>query len=181
MANYILCPRCELNFIDADEQEFCEVCLKELSGAKTFVDTFDDEESAEEMELCPICGENYMRFGEKMCDDCKKKSEYEDDVNDEVETDDPDKADAWRTYLDDEEEEVVDIGIDESEFDDEYEEEEEMETSNDEDEFEYVSADDYYDYDDDDDDDDDEDDDFDDDVAPTPKSSKKKKRKDDDF
>ncbi|MBQ7369939.1 MAG: hypothetical protein IJW58_03090, partial [Clostridia bacterium] len=73
MANYILCPRCELNFIDADEQEYCEVCLKELSGAKSFVDTFDEEES-EEMELCPVCGENYMRFGEKMCENCKQKS-----------------------------------------------------------------------------------------------------------
>ena len=67
MANYVLCPRCELNFIDADEQEFCEVCIKELSGEKTFTDDFEAEEATEETELCPICGENYMVFGEKMC------------------------------------------------------------------------------------------------------------------
>ena len=77
MANYILCPRCELNFIDADECEYCEVCVKELSGARNFVDTFEDEEGVDEMELCPICGENYMRYGEKMCEECKSKSEYE--------------------------------------------------------------------------------------------------------
>ena len=197
MANYILCPRCELNFIDADEQEYCEVCVKELSGAKTFVDNFEDEDNTEETELCPICGENYMAFGEKMCESCKKKSQYEDEIEDD-ETDDPDKTDAWRTYLDDEEEEEIDLGIPDSEFEDdknkvpnlgpvededEEKEEEEDETSV-EDDFEYVSADDYYDYDDDEDDeeDDDDDDGFDDDDAPTPKSGRgRKKRNDDDF
>ena len=48
MARYILCPRCELNFIDADEQEYCDVCVKELSGEKTFADDFEAEEAAEE-------------------------------------------------------------------------------------------------------------------------------------
>ena len=163
MANYVLCPRCELNFIDADEQEYCEVCINELSGAKSFVDSFEEEEGAEEMELCPICGENYMRFGEKMCDECKKKSEYEEEIDVEETDDDPDKTDAWRTYLDDEEDEEIDLGIDESEFADEFEEEEEEEVEeNREDDFEYVSADDYYDYDDDEDDDDEDEDDDDD-------------------
>ena len=63
MARYIICPRCELNFIDADEQEYCEVCIKEMSGEKTFADDFDAEENMEETELCPICGENYMVLG----------------------------------------------------------------------------------------------------------------------
>ena len=58
MARYIICPRCELNFIDADEQEYCDVCVKEMSGEKTFSDGFDSEENIEEMEFCPICGEN---------------------------------------------------------------------------------------------------------------------------
>ena len=77
MARYIICPRCELNFIDADEQEYCEVCIKEMSGEKTFADDFDAEESMEETELCPVCGENYMVLGEKMCEECKKKAQYE--------------------------------------------------------------------------------------------------------
>ena len=156
MARYVICPRCELNFIDADEQEFCEVCMKELSGEKTFTDDFEAEEAIEETELCPVCGENYMPYGEKMCEECKKKSQYEEEETEE----DEDKEDAsWRSYLDDEEDDV-DLGIPDSEFDEEEEEEEEEEVAE-EDDFEYVSADDYYDMDDDEDDeDDDEDDDF---------------------
>ena len=176
MARYIICPRCELNFIDADEQEYCEVCVKEMSGERTFADGFDTEENAEETELCPICGENYMVLGEKMCEECKKKSEYE-----EEEVEDEDKEDAsWRSYLDDEEEEL-DLGIPDSELDEVEEEEEEEEVEEEVDDFEYVSADDYYDMDDDDDDDDDDFDSFDDDDAPTPRSGKKRKRDDDDF
>ncbi|MBQ3506858.1 MAG: hypothetical protein IJA89_08835, partial [Clostridia bacterium] len=117
MARYILCPRCELNFIDGDEQEYCEVCIKELSGEKTFSDDIEAEEMAEETELCPLCGENYMRFGEKMCEECKKKSSYEEEDLDE----DEDKEDAsWRSYLDDDDEDL-DLGIPDSEFDDEEE------------------------------------------------------------
>ena len=154
MARYIICPRCELNFIDADEQEYCEVCLKEMSGEKTFADDFDAEESMEETELCPLCGENYMVLGEKMCEECKKKTAYEDDEEDD------EKEDAsWRSYLDDEEEEL-DLGIPESEFeDDEEEEEEEEEETAEEEDFEYVSLEDYNGFDDDDDDDDEDDDD----------------------
>lgn len=152
MANYILCPRCELNFIDADEQEFCEVCIKELNGDATFTDGLDEEEAQEEMELCPVCGENYMPFGEKMCEECKKKQDY-----DEEEEEDPETDDAWRSYLDDDTEDELDIPIPEGEFDEEEEEEEEDEYVEEEDEFEYVSPDDYdADADDDDDDDDDE-------------------------
>ena len=88
MARYIICPRCELNFIDADEQEFCEVCQKEMSGESTFSDGFELEESLEETELCPICGENYMLSGEKMCDECKKKADYTEEEEMEEEVDD---------------------------------------------------------------------------------------------
>ena len=175
MAKYIICPRCELNFIDADTQEYCEVCVKELSGEKTFTDGLEIEENAEETELCPICGENYMLLGEKMCEDCKKKSEY---VEEETEEDEEKEDASWRSYLDDEEEELEDLGIPDSEFDDEEEELEEEEEIEEEEDFEYVSADDYYDLDDDDDEDDDDDDDFDsfdDDDAPTPKSGRRKK------
>lgn len=177
MARYIICPRCELNFIDADAQEYCDVCVKELSGEKTFSDGFESEEGVEETELCPVCGENYMPLGEKMCEECKKqRQDYEVEEEDD---EDEEKEDAsWRSYLDDEEEEI-DLGIPDSEFDEEEEEEEEEEIEEEKDDFEYVSADDYYDMDDDDDDDDDDDfDSFDDDDAPTPKASRKKKNDD---
>ena len=155
MARYVLCPRCELNYIDADQDEYCEVCLKELKGEKTFSDDFELEEAEAETELCPICGENYMAFGEKMCEECKKKSEYQEEVSE----DDIDKDDeSWRSYLDDDE---PDLGIDipDEEFDEPEEEEEEEEEYADEEDFEYVSADDYN-SDEDDEEDEDEDDDF---------------------
>ncbi len=177
MARYVLCPRCELNYIDADKQEYCDVCIKEMQGAKTFADDLEEEESTEETELCPICGENYMRPGEKMCDECKKKTEYE-----EEETEDPEKDDAWRTYLDDDADDLG-IPLSEGEFDDDEEEEEEEDEEEEktEDDFEYVSADDYYPDDDDDSFDDDDDDSFDDDDVPAPRSGRKKSRRDDDF
>ena len=158
MANYVLCPRCELNFINADEDEFCEVCMNEISGAKTFSDDLEEEEAREETELCPICGENYMQYGEKMCEECKKKADYEDET---LDTDEDEEDASWRSYLDDEDEEI-DLGIPDSEFEEEEEVEEEEEQVEEEDDFEYVSADEYYDMDDDEDDEDDEDDDDDD-------------------
>jgi hypothetical protein len=149
-----------LNFIDEEKQEFCDVCLKELSGAATFVDTFEEEEAMEETELCPVCGERYMAFGEKMCEECKKKSQYEDDdLQEDLDGDD----ESWRSYLDDDDQEEEDLGLSmDEEFAGEFDEEEE-ETEfeeGEEDEWEEVSADDYYDDDDDHDDDDDDDDDF---------------------
>ena len=167
MARYVLCPRCELNYIDADKQEYCDVCIKEMQGAKTFSDDLEEEEATEETELCPICGENYMRPGEKMCDECKQHAaEY--DQEEEV---DPEKDEAWRDYLDEEaddltmESDAIDIGddfiddFDDEEFADGYVEEEDSSDDDEADDF----ADDFTDLDDDDDDDDedeDEEDDF---------------------
>ena len=152
MARYIICPRCELNFIDADEREYCEVCEKELSGDTSYVEALE-EEAAEDMELCPLCGEVYVKLGEKMCEECARKSEYED----EVDVEDADKEDdTWRSYLDDDDTEDLGITVDDVDFDVEEEEEDEQETYADE-EWEEVSADDYDESLDDDDDDDDDD------------------------
>ena len=152
MARYIICPRCELNFIDADEREYCEVCEKELSGDTSYVEALE-EEAAEDMELCPLCGEVYVKLGEKMCEECARKSEYED----EVDVEDVDKEDdTWRSYLDDDDTEDLGITVDDADFGLEEEEEEEQETYADE-EWEEVSADDYDESLDDDDDDDDDD------------------------
>ena len=152
MARYIICPRCELNFIDADEREYCEVCEKELAGESTYVEDVEDE-STEEMELCPICGEVYVKFGEKMCEECAHKSAYEDDVD----VEDADKEDdTWRSYLDEDDSDDLGIPLDDADFDMD-EEDDEEETYEDE-EWEEVSADDYDESLDDDDDDDDDDD-----------------------
>ncbi len=164
MVHYMKCPRCELNYIDGEKQEYCDVCLREMKGIASDIDEIEDEEEEIATELCPVCGENMMRAGEKMCDECKKKAEYE------SEEPDPEEDDEWREYLDDDtdddlDKEMGELGEEMSEEFDEPEEEEEDEEyrGNDEEEdMEYVTGDEIYTLtgDDDDDDGDDEDDDF---------------------
>ena len=158
---YVKCPRCDLNYIDPEKQEYCDVCLAELQGAKLKFADLDDEEE-EKTELCPVCGVNYMRFGEKMCDECKKNSEYEADADI-----DPDKDEEWRNYLDEdadtiEEEPPIDIGED---FDDDFEDDEfeddEYRGEDEDDDLDLPDGDiDYDEEDEDEDDEDDEDNDF---------------------
>ena len=46
MVKYIKCPRCDLNYIDPDKQEYCDVCLAEMQGEKLkFADLEEDEEN----------------------------------------------------------------------------------------------------------------------------------------
>ena len=165
MVKYIKCPRCELNYIDPEKQDYCDVCIAEMKGNKLEFADLDDEELEEELEneageICPVCGVNHMRFGETMCDACKQKSEYEDDVDV-----DPDKDEEWKNYLDDDTDVLT---LDDAELDEELKEEleeddldedEEEHNDNDDDFFEDVDPlDDDYDDDDDEDDDDDDDD-----------------------
>ena len=166
MVRYIKCPRCELNYIDGDKQEYCDVCLKELKGLPTDLDEIEEAEEEVPSELCPVCGENMMLPGEKMCEECRKKAEYE------QEEPDPEEDDEWREYLDDDTdaeldsemgamdeafgEELGELDAEEEEFQDESEEPEEEE------DLEYVTGDEIYTLsgDDDDDDNDEEGDDF---------------------
>ena len=159
MVRYMKCPRCELNYIDAEKQEYCDVCLKEMKGIRTDADELEEEEAAElPTELCPICGENMMRAGDKMCEECRRRSEIEDEGDSEEDDDE------WREYLDDDtdgmDDEIGDIG---ESFDEEVEEEEPEEEYNEDDEedLEYVTGDEIYTLtDDEDDDEDSEDEDF---------------------
>ena len=166
MVKYIKCPRCELNYIDSEKQEYCDVCIAEIKGNKLqFADL--DEEDYEEIdaeldqeELCPVCGVNHIRAGEKMCESCKQQQDYveEDDV-------DLDKDEEWKNYL---EEDDGDLTVDDETLQEEIEEEfgdEEEETEDDFFESEDVDSlseleDDEFDDDDDEEDFDDEDDDF---------------------
>ncbi|MBR7186569.1 MAG: hypothetical protein IKD43_03685 [Clostridia bacterium] len=152
MVRYMKCPRCELNYIDAEKQEYCDVCLKEMKGIPTGLEEIEEVEDEIPTELCPVCGENMMRPGEKMCDECRKKREY-----DEVEPDPNEDDDEWREYLDDTDDIEEEMGeIDES-FDEEFDEEESEEEfeSAEEDDLEYVTGDEIYALGDGDDDDDD--------------------------
>ncbi len=166
MVKYVKCPRCELNYIDEEKQAYCDVCIAEMKGNKLqFADL--DEEDYEELdaeldqtEICPVCGINTMRYGEKMCDACKKESEYE-----EEEEVDIDKDEEWKNYIDDED--GGDLTIDDEtlqeELDAEMEEEEEEHSEEDDffdDDLDSLGDLDDDDFDDDEDFDEDEDDDF---------------------
>ena len=106
MIKYIKCPRCELNYIDPEKQEYCDVCIAEMKGNKLQFADIDDEEfdeNAEKTEICPVCGVNTMRYGEKMCDACKQASQYEEDQDINMDTDEE-----WKNYLEDDEDLTVD-------------------------------------------------------------------------
>ncbi len=164
MVKYVKCPRCELNYIDEEKQEYCDVCIAELKGNKLQFADLDDEvyeelEEIEQSEVCPVCGVNTMRYGEKMCEACKKESEYSEEEEIDIE-----KDEVWKNYIDDEDD--GDLTIDDEtlqeELDAEFEEEEEQSESEEDffdDELDSLSEleDDEYD---DDDDDDEDDDDF---------------------
>lgn len=93
MPKYKKCERCELNYIPEDE-EYCSVCKQELKLEKG--------EDDEDLEICPICGVNYMSTSQAMCDDCANKktshnakSNLEDE--DIIESEDEDgEEDAWQ-------------------------------------------------------------------------------------
>lgn len=176
MVKYAKCPRCELNYIDVEKQQYCDVCIKEMKGLDE--EPFYSEEEDDLMELCPQCGENMLRSGETMCEQCKKKMQYEEEEDVDV---DMESDEEWRNYLDDEAEESDDLGLDEefgAEFADDEEEEDEEYHDEEEEDFEYVTGDDIYKYVDDEDDDDDEDDE--DDEEENGKS-RRKSSDDDDF
>lgn len=79
----------------------------------------DDSEEEEVDILCPICKNNYIGFDEDMCAACREKAEKESVF---AEEDD----ETWRTYLDDDKEEILPI-IDDTEVSLSELEEEELE------------------------------------------------------
>ena len=137
MVKYVKCPRCELNYIDEEKQEYCDVCIAEIKGNKLqFADL--DEEDFEELdgeleltEICPVCGVNRIRLGDKMCEACKGQQEYEEEEDVDI-----DSAEEWKNYL--EEDDDGDLTVDEDlqeEIEEEFAEEEEDEFSEEEDFF----------------------------------------------
>ncbi len=119
MIRYIKCPRCELNYIDADRQEYCDVCIAEMKGSRLqFADLDEDDygildEELEEAPLCPVCKINRLRPGESICEECRAKQEYEgedDNVRASEDEDlDEDHEDEWQRYLDEEDDEDLTV------------------------------------------------------------------------
>lgn len=153
---YILCPRCELNYIKSKDR-YCTVCKAEMGLVDPSILLPDEEEVGLE-KLCPVCQVNYIGEDEEICFLCQKERE---------EREAADKASEWDELERDSDDINNPIGIipiDEDALlgdDEETEDEEETETRN-EDDFEYPEVSDDFDeedYDDEDEEDfDDEDD-----------------------
>ena len=92
---YIKCPRCMLNYINEETEQYCKVCLVDMGK----IQGQPELELDDEYRLCPECNENYLEEGEEICYACrieKMKREDKDDVSvDDYEDDDdmlPDAA-----------------------------------------------------------------------------------------
>lgn len=141
---YIICPRCEINYIDKREK-LCAVCKVELGiGDPSILLPEEDEEQDER--ICPVCHVNLLNEDEDICFECKKEREDTEKESKELTEDDDDNSN-WDPFAEDEEEQIPDgmreIFIDEEE--EEEEEEEEIDSVSDEpDDFDFdVDPDDY--------------------------------------
>jgi len=120
---WILCPRCELNYIKKADQ-YCNVCKKEMKLIKASEDDIDD------LELCPICKINFVQNGEEVCDSCKQELGIVASEEDE----DREVAD-WHKYIDDDDEDDEEEGNDLA--DDIYSQDELEETSGIDEDFDF--------------------------------------------
>ena len=59
---FVLCPRCELNYITENEK-YCKVCLREMKG----------DAPRDEIELCSVCNEAPALPGRDVCLFCLKE------------------------------------------------------------------------------------------------------------
>ena len=86
---WILCPRCELNYIKKADQ-YCNVCKKEMKLIEASEDDIWD------LELCPICKINFVQSDEEVCESCKQELGIvvDEDAEDREISD-------WHKYIDD--------------------------------------------------------------------------------
>ena len=100
MANYILCPRCDLNYI-LDTEDYCAVCKADLKiGPKLMFSAQDDDDISEKI-LCPSCRTRYIDIEEELCEYCRNDALRQNDHEADVSFDSDD--DSWRQFLDDDE------------------------------------------------------------------------------
>lgn len=59
----VLCPRCELNYIINDSDQYCKVCMREMHG----------ENTNDDVELCSVCNEAPVLPGRDVCLFCLKE------------------------------------------------------------------------------------------------------------
>ena len=136
MADYIKCPRCELNYIHKDE-EYCEVCKAELGIGPSLVFAVD-KERVEKLKICPICKQTEIPEDKEMCDKCRENLDFKGDQIDY------DNDEGWKDFVNDDLDDDDDEELDSEEkisFSKLAEEEEFAEACK-EDDMEYVNPDD---------------------------------------
>lgn len=135
---YVLCPRCELNYIEESEG-YCKVCKASLGLIDASVLMPDEDDMLTGEKLCPICKVNYIGEDEEICFLCKREREEKEHSEE--------NDDAWREFVEDESpEEESDMGplSLEGMADEEADEEDEGfddPTSHDHDDFDFVTPD----------------------------------------
>ena len=97
---YVKCPRCDMNYMQKS-QNYCDVCRAELKLDASLPYLYDDEDE-EFLEPCPVCKVNFIGYEEDMCQQCRDEQAYVKDI-----TDDVDKDEEWRSYLDDDKENII--------------------------------------------------------------------------
>ena len=78
---FVLCPRCELNYI-TETEKYCKVCLREMKG----------DAPRDEIELCSVCNEAPALPGRDVCLFCLKKMSGQDNRDDDTEQEHVDTA-----------------------------------------------------------------------------------------
>ncbi len=145
---WILCPRCELNYIKKSDQ-YCNVCKKEMRLIKSSEDDITD------LELCPICKINFVQNDEEICDSCKQELGISDDealenkelddwhkyISDDDEDDDEDDELTDDVYDQDEVESTAGI-VDDFDFADDLDKEDEEEEEDEDEDFDFDDLDD---------------------------------------
>lgn len=110
-AQYIKCPRCELNYI-LKKDKYCDICKSEMKAGSLRESEMEDFDLDESMDICPICKVNYINPGEHMCATCQEEQVVAKD-------DEPD----WRGFVDKSDDNDEEIDLLPIEEDDEIDEE----------------------------------------------------------
>lgn len=129
---YVLCPRCELNYINKKDK-YCTVCKAEMGILDPSI-LIPDEEEAGVLKLCPVCRVNYLDDDEEICFLCQKERDEKAVDGEETTLFDGEELpeEAAEEDLD-----IIPLSVLEEEENEEEEEEEEFEAAKEPDDFDY--------------------------------------------
>ena len=111
---YIKCPRCMLNYINEETEQYCKVCLVDMGK----IQGQPELDLEEEYKLCPECGENYLEEGEEICYACRlERMKHEEKDEDSIESFD-DSEDVLPDTVDDSLDAIAEMENEEEEKED---------------------------------------------------------------